>query len=243
MDNGNIRIDDLQRGGLVICQDPSSFCFGVDAVLLADFAASRINWNERTIDLCSGNGIIPLLLTARLDGLDITSIEIDEAACDLAKRSISINKLENIKVICQDIRKLPPSFTGFDALTANPPYIPLGGGLPSQKAGFERAKHEVSLTLAELITTASRLLKNKGRFFLVHRSHRVGEIFNEMQRSSLAPKQAVFVYPKPGSKSNLVLVYGIKNGGEWCDILPPLYIYNEDGNYTKEVLSIYGQDV
>ena len=237
------RIDDLQRGGLVLCQKPSSFCFGLDAVLLADFAARRVRANASVMDLCTGNGVIPLLLYARRPKLSLCAAELDEEAAALARYNMKKNGLEQrIFVFHADAKDLPPQAKGpYDAVTVNPPYIPVGSGIPSGKERVSVARHEVALTLAEAVKAAYGILKDRGKFFMVHRAHRAAEVLRVMSEQGLEPKLLQFVQAREGKQANLMLVMGVKNAGVWLDVLPPLIVYNNDGAYSRQINEIYGR--
>lgn len=235
------RLDDLQTDGLKILQKPSDFCFGTDAVLLADFAAKRIKKNGSVIDLCTGNGIVPLLIYSRRKDVTVQAVEINRETAELARYNMRLNGLnEQIDVLCSDIKSLPKAMNGiFDAVTVNPPYIPVGKGLIPNKEKITEARHEVSAGMEDIIRVSAQLIKDKGKFFMVHRAHRAAEAVSLMQRYRLEPKELRFVHSNSHSKANLMLIAGAKNAGVWMDIHPPLILYNEDGSYTDEVNEIY----
>ncbi|MFA0816664.1 MAG: tRNA1(Val) (adenine(37)-N6)-methyltransferase [Anaerofustis sp.] len=236
-------MDDLQCGGYFLYQKKTAFCFGTDAVLLADFAGKRIKKNAKTIDLCTGNGIIPILVCARRNDLMIDAVEIDSETAQLAEHNISVNALQKkVRMICADIKDLPKSFYGtYDAVTVNPPYIPLGRGLLSETPKQCGARHELFATLEEIIRTSASLLKEKGVLFMVHRSNRTAEILCTLRESDLQPKMIRFVHKDPLSASNLILIGASKHSGEWTDILPPLFLRDSDGNETEELSNIYNR--
>ena len=238
------RIDDLQRGSFRICQQKDGFCFGVDSVILSDFAAKRIKNHSNVIDLCSGNGIIPILLFCRNSTLRIKAVELMEDAARLAEWNMQLNGIsEQVSVIQSDVKELPEEMKGtFDALTVNPPYIKAGGGKVSESISQSVSRHELLLSAEELIESSAGLLRDKGKFFMVHRAHRIAELSALMKKYSLEPKSLRFVYPRITSeKAVMVLVYAVKGSGEWTDVEKPLYIH--DGNeYTDEIYEIYGKD-
>jgi tRNA1Val (adenine37-N6)-methyltransferase len=235
------RMDDLQSKGLVLFQDPNDFCFGTDAVLLADFAAKKMKASSVVLDLCSGNGVIPLLLYARQETLDITGMEIQPKTCGLAQYNIAYNHLEDrIRIICGDLNELPKTMYGrFDCVTVNPPYIPVGHGIVSKTAA-SAARHEITANLEDVLRASALALKDKGMLFLVHKPHRTAEIITKMQQYRLQPKTLRFVHPKADEKANMVLIAAAKNAGVWVDVLPPLILYRSDGTPTEELNEIYG---
>lgn len=235
------RLDDLQTDGLKIFQKPADFCFGTDAVLLADFAAKRIKKRAKVIDLCTGNGIIPLLLYSRCKDIEIHAVEINEETAALAEYNMQYNKVADyIHVIHSDIKNLPSSYkSSFNAVTVNPPYIPVGKGLLPDKEKLSAARHEIFADLEDIIRISAELLKDKGKFFMIHRASRTAEIIRCMSLYQLEPKELRFIYSNQNDKANLALIAGAKNSGAWIDILPPLVMYNEVGTNTKEIDEIY----
>ncbi|MDL2249177.1 tRNA1(Val) (adenine(37)-N6)-methyltransferase [Lachnospiraceae bacterium OttesenSCG-928-J05] len=240
--NNQERIDDLQIKGYKIIQNPQLFCFGMDAVLLSAFA--RVGEAETALDLGCGNGIIPLLLAAKTKGQHFTGLEIQEESVTLAKRSIALNGLEDkIQVIKGDIKEASTIFgaSSFSVITSNPPYMIGAHGLTSDKEALNIARHEVLCTLADVIREGSRLLKEKGRFYMVHRPFRLPEILAEMQKQRIEPKRMRLVYPYVHKEPNMVLIEGVKGGRPRMQVEPPLIVYEENGNYTKELLKLYGE--
>ena len=243
-DTSRYRLDDLQTDGMKIYQDPEKFCFGTDAVILADFASKDIKRNGKVIDLCSGNGIIPLLLRSRRKDITISAVEIDENTAMLAAYNMDQNKLKDtIEVFCCNILHLPKSmYDSYDAVTVNPPYIPIGKGLTATAKNVTAARHELYINLDETVRTASSLLKFKGKLFLIHRANRIAEIFEAFQRYDLQAKKLQFVHSKQDQKATLVLVSASKNSGPWLDVLEPLIVYNADGSFTSEIDRIYKRE-
>ncbi|MCL2170016.1 MAG: tRNA1(Val) (adenine(37)-N6)-methyltransferase [Defluviitaleaceae bacterium] len=231
------RLDDLHRDGLKIIQNPAQFCFGMDAALLSSFA--RVHHGQRHLDLCTGNGVIPLLLSAKTAGESFIGIEIQEDVADMARRSIKLNNLEDrIKIIHGDIREIKLK-ERFDVVTANPPYMQVGHGEESPNEALRIARHEVMCTLDDVILAASQLLVSKGKFYMVHRPARMVEMFASMQTRGLAPKILRLVQPKAGEPPNMLLIMAAKGGNAGLDVLAPLIVYGEDGKYTEEVRKIY----
>lgn len=237
----NHRLDDLQNKGLKIWQDTSEFCFGMDAVLLADFAAMRFRKKDVSCDLCTGNGIVPLLVYARVSSLNLTAVEINPKTAALAEYNMSYNNIsDSVNVICDDVKLFARNnLNRFDAITVNPPYIPIGSGFTSQKDSVSTARHEVALTLEELIHSCCMLLKDKGRVYMVHRAHRAAETIALMSRYRIEAKTITFIHPKKGEEANLFLIEGVKNAGHWLKVTDPIFVYDEDGRYTDKIHEIY----
>jgi len=239
------RIDDLQIAGLYLKQDPNLFCFGTDAVLLASFASKFIKRNHKVIDLGCGNGIIPVLLSAKCDSDFIYGLEINKNCVLLAKENVAMNNLgDRIKIICGDIKSPPDEIKPltFDAVISNPPYIQYRSGAKNQNEHIAAAKHEIFCTLDDVIACAEKLLKHGGIFAMIHRTQRLAEIIALMHSYKIEPKEIVMIHPYKNKKSNLFLIKGVKGAGVWCDVPPPVYVYDENGEYTKQVKEFYKID-
>ena len=235
------RIDDLQRNGYQIIQDPKRFCFGMDAVLLSGFA--RVEEGERALDLGTGTGIIPILLSAKTAGSSFTGLEIQPESADMASRSVQLNGLcDKIAIIQGDIRDASERFgaSSFDVVTSNPPYMRAEHGLTGTNEARTIARHEVLCTLDDLMRETARLLKPQGRFYLVHRPFRLAEIFAKMQEYRIEPKRMRLVYPFADKEPNMVLLEGVRGGKPRLAVEPPLIIYKEPGVYMDEIYDIYG---
>jgi len=239
-----LRLDDLQNG-YRIWQDPDSFCFGMDAVLLAHFA--DVSAGDTVLDLCCGNGIVPILLAARFAGSDscpaITGLELQEAAADLAEKSVAYNDLTGrIRIVKGDLREADTLFgpASFSAVTCNPPYMKAEAGRANPDGAKALARHEIACTLADVMAQAARVLKSAGHFYMVHRPFRLAEIFREADRNHLAAKAMRLVHPYADREPSLVLIDLAKGGGEHLKVLPPLIVRGEDGEYTEEIFRIYG---
>jgi tRNA1(Val) A37 N6-methylase TrmN6 len=238
------RLDYLLAEDLRIIQSPSVFAFSLDAVLLAKFVYVPIQ-KGNLIDLCTGNAVIPLLLSKRTKG-KITGVEIQERIYDMAKRSILYNGLEDqICVIHGDIKDMPKElgYGNFDIVTCNPPYFPTPNADEINKNKYLAiARHEIYCTLEDVIRVSSQLLRQGGKAAFVHRPGRLLDIITLMRQYRLEPKRLQFVYPKLGKEANTILIEGIKDGNPDLKILPPLIVYNEDNEYTKEMRTIlYGE--
>lgn len=237
----NERIDDLQRNGYRIIQNTKGFCFGMDAVLLSGFAF--VKPGERAIDLGTGTGIIPILLEAKCQGEHYTGLEIQEEMADMARRSVALNQLEKkISVITGDIREASRLFgaASFDVVTSNPPYMNDAHGLKNPELPKAIARHEVLCTLEDVAGQAARLLKPGGRFYLVHRPHRLIEIITALTRAGLEPKRMKLVHPFVDKEANMVLIEAVRGGKSMIKVEAPIIVYKEPGVYTDEIYTIYG---
>lgn len=239
------RLDYLLAEDLRIIQSPSVFSFSLDAVLLAKFAHVPIR-SGNIVDLCAGNGAIPLFLSARTKA-KITAVELQERLAEMAERSIHYNKLEHqIRIINDDVNNIAEKigYDQYELVTCNPPYFPAHEA--SDKNLVEHiaiARHEIKLTLEQAIKSASELLKQGGKAAFVHRPGRLLDIVTLMRSYRIEPKRIQFVYPKEGKEANILLIEGTKDGKPDLKILPPLYVFDEKGEYTEEVrLLLYGED-
>lgn len=234
--------DDLQLGGLFILQKKDGFKFGIDAVLLSDFAKDARS--ERTLDLCTGTGIVPILLSAKTSTADICGLEIQPDICDMAKRSVEMNNLSKRVHITEGDLKNACEIYGkgsFDKITCNPPYMECGKGLVNETDTLSWSRHEIKCTLEDVICVSARLLKPRGRFFMVHRPSRLADIICLMRQYKIEPKKLRFVHPTAEKAANLILVEGARGGGRELKMLPPLYVYRSDGTYTDEINRIYNR--
>lgn len=234
------RVDDLQNGFYVI-QNPEKFCFGMDAVLLSGFA--KIRKNARVLDMGTGTGIIPILLKSREKGEHFTGLEIQKECADMAERSVAYNSLESaIDIVCGDIKEAAGIFgaASFDVVTSNPPYMIGEHGLRNPYMAKAIARHEVLCTLEDVISQASRVLKDRGHFFMVHRPFRLAEIFQVLMKYKLEPKRMQLVHPYIDREPNMVLIEACKGGNSRITVERPLIVYEKPGEYTKAILEIYG---
>lgn len=236
------RIDDLHRKGYKIIQDTNRFCFGMDAVLLTGFAT--VKTEEKVLDLGTGTGIIPILLEAKTDGSHFTGLEIQQGSVEMAKRSVKLNDLDNkINIVEGDIKLADELFklSSFDVITTNPPYMNQGKGLKNPDMPKAIARHEILCNLEDVIRVASRLVKVLGRFYMVHRPHRMLEIFEIMRKYKLEPKRIRLVYPYKDKEPNMILIEGVRHGKPMLKIEPPLIVYKSVNEYTDEIYKIYGK--
>jgi tRNA1(Val) A37 N6-methylase TrmN6 len=236
------RLDDLQAGGLSIIQSDEVFSFSLDAVLLARYVTVRNK--DRVLDLGTGNGVIPLLLTTRRPDprAEIVGLELQERLAEMARRSVEGNGLtEQVRIVQGDLREAKKLFEqeSFDVVTCNPPYRPAGIGDPSQNPYVRIAKHEVTATLEDVVLAASRMCRYQGKFAMVHRPDRLAEIMAALKRHQFEPKRMLLVHPKATSRPNMVLIESIKGGRPELRIDPPLIVHREDGTYTQAVEDLY----
>ena len=235
------RIDDLERNGYRIIQNEKNFCFGMDAVLLSGFI--RAGKKDRFIDLGTGTGIIPILVRAKTPCRDLTGLEIREDSCDMAARSVELNGLEgDIRIVKGDICKAGEIFGkgSFDVVSSNPPYIKAQGGLINPDEGKALARHEIKCTFEDVARETAALLKEGGKFFLVHRPERLAEIIFTLRTYKLEPKRLKMVHSYADSEACLFLLEASKGGRSGMKIEKPLIIYKEENVYTDEIYEIYG---
>ena len=237
----NERLDDLQIRGYEIIQHPGKFCFGMDAVLLSNFA--RVKKGEHVLDLGTGTGIIPILLTAKTEGEKFVGLEIQEESADMARRSIMHNSLEErVNIINGDIKEAV-SIVGpasFDVITTNPPYMIGQHGIANAEDSKAIARHEVLCTLDDILRESAKILKPGGRFYMVHRPFRLAEILSKMVQVGIEPKRMRMVHPFIDKEPNMVLVEGIRGANSRMTIERPLIVYKDVGVYSDELLGEYG---
>ena len=236
------RIDDLQYKGLKIIQNTDGFCFGIDSVLLTEFARD-IKGNKKVVDLGTGTGILAILLSKKTSPFKVIGVEVQVDVAEMAKRSVKLNKLENvIEIVNEDIHSLTLEKNTFDYIITNPPYKKKGTGLTSSTDKQFISRHETTVDLDEWIKVSKELLKDKGAMYMVHRTDRLNEIIETLRKYRLEPKRMRFVYPTMNREANLVLIKAVKSGNEFLKVEKPLIIYKEDGSYTDEVLNIYKEE-
>ena len=237
------RIDDLQRNGYQIIQNREKFCFGMDAVLLTGFAHAREK--DTMLDLGTGTGIIPLLMEAKYHCSHLTGLEIQEESADMARRSVALNDLQDrIDIVTGDIKEADQIFpaASFDCITCNPPYMIGQHGLKNPSETKAIARHEILCTFADITAAAKKLLKNKGKLFLVHRTFRLSEILCQLSKDGVEPKRIRFVHPYIDKEPNIFLLEAVKGGKSRMTVEPPLIVYQKEGKYTEEIYKIYGMN-
>lgn len=233
------RIDDLQRDGLMLIQRRDKFCFGADAVLLANYA--KLHRGDKVLDMCTGTGVIPVLLSSSKLAENITGMDIDADCIDMAQRSAERNGIgDTVKFVCGDVRDIRGCYGGVcDVVTVNPPY----GDASREDAGAQgAARHELTCGLADVMAAAARVLVNRGRFYIVYKPQRLPELFAAMTGSGIEPKRMRFVSANLGKAPWCVLVEGRKQGGAGLEVEPTLYLNDESGSYTAEARRIYHMD-
>lgn len=240
----NERIDDLQKNGYRIIQNPQKFCFGMDAVLLSGFVSlGTVKEGAHILDMGTGTGIIPLLLEAKTKAAHLTGLEIQEESADMARRSVALNHLEEkIDIVQGDIKEADRIFgaASFDIVTCNPPYMIAQHGLRNPKAPKAIARHEILCTLENVIEQAVRLVKPGGKFCMVHRPFRLAEIITTLCAYQLEPKRMQLVYPYVEKEPNMALIEAVRGGRSRMTIEKPLIVYQKPGVYTDEIHEIYG---
>lgn len=246
--NKNESVFDLERKGYKIIQSKDTFMFGIDSVLLAHFAKHKKQ--DKVIDLGCGTGVIPILMEARYEGKDYTGLDIIEQSCDMARRSVLLNNLEDkIKIEHCDLKTYyKKTDKKFDVVTSNPPYMIVSNNSKNEKIisknkseNLEIARHEIYATINDVCKAANRLLKTKGKFYIVYKPDRLVSLISAMRDNKIEPKRIRFVQSYCDSEASIVLVEGVKDAKESCIIEKPLIIYEKENKYTKEVLEIYNK--
>ncbi len=236
----NERIDDLHRNGYKIIQSEDGFCFGADAVLLSGFA--RVKKGEKALDMCTGTGVIPILLEAKTEGSHFSAIEIQEKIADMARRSVALNSLEDkINIVTGDIKECMKYFKSeeFDVITCNPPYMKVNSGYINESSPKALSRHEILCNIDDVFEAAFKVLKYGGRMYIIHRSERLADIMCSARANGIEPKLLRLVIPYVGRASELILMELVKGGKPGLKLMNDLVIYKENGVYTKEVYDIY----
>lgn len=237
------RIDKIGFGNLKLIQEPDEFCYGVDAVILADFAWSLYPAFKNAVDLGTGTGIIPLILSHKNKNAALTGIDVQEHSIVLAKKNCSLNGLEDrLRFFQADVAALDKAlFDGGanDMVTCNPPYFARGGAIPSSNQAKYIARHETTATADDFIRAAAELLNGKGHFFMVHRPSRLVDLFISCRSHGLEPKHIRLVAPRAGEVPNIVLLHCTAGGGSELQFLKELCVYGTDGHYSNEIQRIY----
>lgn len=247
----NERIDDLGVNNLKIIQNTDYFCFGTDSVLLSNFIISNSDKNV-ILDLCSGSGVIPIIISAKYKYSKIAAVELQDEMFNLLERNITLNNLQDkIEAIQGDIkdfsniRKMLQNKIGYNMvniITVNPPYKPKGRGVINDHNVKYIARHEEMCTLEDIFFTSSKLLEYKGKLYIVHKPERIVDLLAIARKYNLEAKRIRYVYPRVDVKPSIVLIEYVKGGGNEALILPPLIEYNSDGTYTDEIYKIYGME-
>ena len=237
----NERIDDLEYKGLKIIQNKEWFCFGMDSVILANFARKEKK-GSKILDLGTGTGIIAILLSKKVDNSKITGIEIQKEVAEMAQRSVILNDLEDrVKIVNEDIKNIlkESGQAKFDVVITNPPYKKKETGILNENNVRMISRHEITANLEDFIRVAGNQLKDYGTFYMINRPERIIDIFENLRKYKLEPKEIQFIHPQKNKAPNGLLVKAVKYGGEFLKIREPLIIYNDNGAYTDEILEIY----
>lgn len=240
----NERIDDLEYKGLKIIQNKEWFCFGMDSVILANFAKKEKK-GSKILDLGTGTGIIAILLSKKVENSKITAIEIQKEVAEMAQRSVKLNDLEeSVKIVNEDIKNIlrKSGQAKFDVVITNPPYKKKETGILSENNVKMISRHEITANLEDFIKVAGEQLKDYGVFYMINRPERIIDIFENLRKYKLEPKEIQFLYPKKNKAPNGLLVKAVKLGREFLKVDAPLIIYNDDGTYTNEILEIYEKE-
>ena len=240
----NERIDDLEYKNLKIIQNEKGFCFGIDSILISDFA-KEIKNNSIGADLGTGTGIIGILLCAKTNVKKIYGIEVQKDVADMAKRSTKLNNLENkFEIINSNIKDISGKLEreSLDFAVSNPPYKKLETGKVNENEYKYISRHECSANLEDFINTAKYLLKDKGTLYMVHRPERLADLMELMRKYKIEPKKIRLVYSYINKDASLVLVKAVKNARPFLKIEKPLIIYDNNGEYTDEIYKIYNKE-
>ena len=237
------RIDEIGFGKLKLIQETDEFCYGVDAVMLADFAVKMAKPFDKVLDLGTGTGIIPLILSHKTKANHIFGIEVQENSFNLAQRNAKENGLSdrvsflhlNVKDVKADVGYMEGSF---DLITTNPPYTKGGSGIQNGNIAKTIARHEVEASLEDFIGAAAYLLKDKGDFVMVHRPARLVDIAEACRKYRLEPKEIQFVSPRQGEAPNIMLMHAVKNAGRELKMLEPIAVYEGEG-YSEQIKEMY----
>jgi tRNA1Val (adenine37-N6)-methyltransferase len=235
------RIDDLQLGGLRIIQDPKGFCFGIDAVLLSNFI--KLKPSDEVVEFGTGTGIIPILLTGKSTFKKIHAFEVQREVAEMAKRSVRLNKLcDKIEIIEDNLTQSSKYFESgvMDVVFSNPPYMSGEGGIKNDHTLKAISRHEVLCSLEDIIENASKLLKHRGKFYMIHRPNRLVDIIALCRQYKLEPKEIRMIQPYYDKRPNIFLIMCSKGGQSDLKFLDPLIVYEKDGSYTAEIHDIYG---
>lgn len=226
---------------LNIYQNEQMFKFSIDSILLPNFVTINVK-TKRILDIGTGNAVIPIILSTKTSS-QIDGVEIQKEVYDLGVKSVKLNKLESqINLFNDDIKEFSKNLESdiYDTITSNPPYFKTADSSRFNDSDYKTiARHEVKLNLNDLMLVSRKLLKNNGNIAIVHRTERLIDIIEAMRNNNIEPKKIQFVYSKQNVDSNIILVEGVKNGKPGIKIMPPLYIYDECGNYTAQILKYF----
>ena len=235
-------VDDLQLKGLKIIQKRNGFKFGVDAVLLSDFAI--IKNKDKIVDLCTGTGIIPFLLIGKYNPSEIVGVEIQQEMVDISNRSAELNDVcEKVSFVNIDLKNQNDikALGRFDVVTVNPPYKLNNSGIINPSDNIAIARHEIACNIEDVINATRILLKDNGRMYMVHRPDRLIDILVTMRKYRIEPKRIRMIHPNPSKAPNIVLIEGQRDGGSFLKWDPPLYVYDNNGKFSDQINKIYGR--
>ncbi|MDO4482360.1 MAG: methyltransferase [Bacillota bacterium] len=236
----NERIDDIGFSGYRLVQNPEWFCYGIDAVLIANFAA--LKKNAAAADLGTGTGIIPLILKHKYSPAVIYGVEVQPEVAALAKKTVGLNGLEEeIKIINATVRDASDIIgkNCLDAVVTNPPYVGGGEGIHGSHPVKAAARHEIEGSLEDFIKCAFELLKDGGDFYMINRPSRLADVVFLCRKYRLEPKHMQFIQPSEGKKPNIFMIHCVKYGKPELKFLDPICVYEKSGGYTEEILKIY----
>ncbi len=239
-DDSGETLDTLFEGRLKVLQKKCGYRFSIDAFLLAHFAKPRAM--DQVIDLGTGCGILPLILTFRHKVEKIIGVEIQASLADLARRNVALNRLSTrITIWEKDLKSLEGKSwrKNFDLVLSNPPYRKVGSGRVNPRLEKAAARHEITATLEDVIHTAGDLLKDKGRMTMIYPASRAADVIEEMRKFHLEPKRLQFVHSHPGDEARLLLIEGLKEGHAQVRVLPPFFLYDSTGKYTPEAQELF----
>ncbi len=239
----NERIDDLYVNDLKIIQNPKGFCFGIDAILLSNFA--RVKKDATVVDLGTGTGVIPLVIAGKSRAAHVHGLEIQEEVADMAQRSVALNGLEGrVTIHNLDMNQVLSIFPKevADVVTSNPPYMPVGKALQNPGSKKAISRHEITVTLDDVVRTAKELLKIHGQFFMIHRPTRLVDIITTCRKYKLEPKRIQFVHPKEGKEPTMVMVHCVRGGKPEVRVMEPLFVYQDNGQLTDQIQALYDQE-
>ena len=239
--NPNEKIEDLQCDGLRLIQSSDEYRFTTDAVLLANFVAPM--QGKLCVEFGAGSGVISLLLAKKKHPRHVVAVEIQPQLAEMMQRSVELNDLQDtIEVVCDDLKNAHVHVRDADVVVCNPPYRKLGSGEMQQSENLAICRHEIKCTLADVIASAAQVLNNRGSFYLVHQAERLVEIVTSCAKYNLAVKEILPVCPAPNKQPNLVLVRAVKAGSPHCKLRAPMFVCDENGNYTPEAKAWYGTE-
>jgi tRNA1Val (adenine37-N6)-methyltransferase len=232
--------DSFFNGKIRVMQNRRGYRFSIDAVLLAYHAAPRAQ--EKILDLGTGCGIISLIMASRRTGLEIYAVEVQTELADLADTNVHQNRLQDrIVVLCTDMKLLTLKMTSgpFDLIVSNPPYHKPGSGRINPDAQRAVARHEIKASLVDVLQTTRRMLRTAGRYVTIYTAERTTDILSQMRNENIEPKLLRMIHSNRDADAGLILIEGLKGGRPGLKVAPPLFVYDEKGDYTAEVQQMF----